>query len=163
MEKFTYTTARINGGPNLPCRERNEFVNVVNVSIGATREHRATAGKSEPVAFNLNPILHCLLNAKFSVRNVIVPRIIAALRPLERRLVLRRRRNHTEEQFFLGRTMALSVFQHAPIEFPCPSRILTGSVFAVRHLAGGDRLGGYFHGIVDFDAVVALEVEQTRR
>ena len=58
----TYPTAGVHGGSDRPVGEIDQFSDIVDVGVGAVREHGAAAWESEPVFLVPNPILFLLLH-----------------------------------------------------------------------------------------------------
>ena len=140
-EEVNYPTAGINGGSDGPIFQINEFPNFVNIRISSVREHRPSAGKSEPLPFVYYPILHRLLHRQGFMRRIQVPSVISTLRPWKRIPVPRRRRNTALQYLLLLRAVPLSVNQPVSCELQRPFRVLAWRVLAVLHAACREVIG----------------------
>lgn len=144
---LAYPTSCINGGPNRPVFQVDQFPDIVNVRVRTIRKHGAAARESEPVpvAFVNDPILNRLLHRQLLVRHIGVPRQIPAHRPGEHRLVSVWGWHAAFEQLVVLGTMPLSVYEPVTIEFQRPLRILTRRVLAELQVAGRVSFG--FEGV----------------
>lgn len=129
LEIVTYPTAGVNGGSDGPVGEIDQFPDIVDIGVGASREHGATAGKSKPVLLEPDPVLILLLHRQFLMRNIRKPGEIPALRPWERQFIPDWRRNPALQNLSGGRAVPLSVDQSVPVELERPFPVLAGGVF----------------------------------
>ncbi|KAB8101017.1 hypothetical protein EE612_031686, partial [Oryza sativa] len=143
-------------------RDAGRRGDVVDVPVGAVREHGPAAGEAEHVAVPPDPVLHALLRHQLLVRRVRVPRRVAAPRPPERRAVAPRRRDEAPPPLGRRGAVPLPVREPPPRLAQRPPLPLARGVLRVPRVARRDaarrrrpRLGRVLLG----RAVVDREVE----
>ena len=162
MAQVTHPTSSIKCSSDVAIVQWYKSIYVFNISISTMWKHGATSRESKQVSLNLNPILNCLFNTEFPMRNVIVPSIVPTFRPLEGILIAWRCRNQAAEHVLFLRAVPLPVLHHILWELPCLPRVLAGGILAVLELARWEFLWRK-RGFVEADLVVGLEIQVSTR
>jgi hypothetical protein len=128
---ISYPASGVERGADGPVAERDDLPNVVDVGVGAVREHGPAAGEPELVPVDADPVLHRLLDGELLVRHVGEPGDVAAPRPRERAAVPRRRRDQAPQP--LPRRGAVPFPVHQAITWvpQRPRHVLAGGVLRV--------------------------------
>jgi hypothetical protein len=114
MRKSLYPASCVERGADGAVVERDDLANVVDVGVGAVREHGPAAGEPELVAVDADPVLHRLLDGELPVRHVGEPGDVAAPRPRKRAAVPGRRRNEAPQELLGHGAVPLPVHQPVP-------------------------------------------------